>query len=101
MTNSKPYTEIRYSIYDKTLYLQRLLYAVDTATRGIDDDSVASIRHTLMEQANKEVDNAIASVQDILELIGYFPQVRDIDNDKVRIWKQPTRYTANKKESAA
>ena len=66
--------------FDKSLYLQRLLYAVEHAAKfdgATDDSTLWNYRHTLAE-ADKELDNAILSITYALELKGFFPRITEI-----------------------
>ena len=83
----------KYSIYDKSLYLQRLLFAIEGNFRGDSTDQYATdCKNRLMVEAGNSVDDAITALTDILEIIGYFPAVREIATGEVTKWKQPTKY---------
>lgn len=93
---SKPYTTTEYSIYDKTLYLQRLLFSVDNNMRDTAvSEEANTLKERLLKQAKEDIDNAITSLTDILEIIGYFPTIREIQGD-VQIWKQPLKFAKTK-----
>lgn len=80
----------QYSAFDKTTYLQRLLFAIENACKGIwENDEQARIKSLLIKQAETEIDNAIGSLTDILEIIGYFPVISDNLRNAEKIWKQP------------
>lgn len=88
----KHYNEIKYSMYDKSLYLQRLLFAIESNFRqGNIDEHAENTKNILTKDAEKSIDDAICSLTDILEIIGYFPTVREISSNKGEIWRQPTR----------
>lgn len=68
------------TIYDKTLFLQRLLFACEKASKftgETDDSALWNYRHALQE-AEKELDNACESVIYALELKGYLPQIKEV-----------------------
>lgn len=91
--NEKPYTTTQYSLYDKSLYLQRLLFAIEGNFRSDSTDQYATdCKNRLMAEAGNSVDDAILALTDILEIIGYFPAVREIATGEVTKWKQPTKY---------
>lgn len=91
--NEKPYITTQYSVYDKSLYLQRLLFAINSNFRGDSTDQYATdCKNRLMVEAGNSVDDAILALTDILEIIGYFPAVREIATGEVTKWKQPTKY---------
>ena len=96
MTN-KPYTTTEYSIYDKTLYLQRLLFSIDNNMRDASiSEEANTLKERLLKQAKEDVDNAITSLTDILEIIGYFPTIREVQ-EGVQLWKQPLKFTSKQK----
>lgn len=94
--DNKPYTTTEYSIYDKTLYLQRLLFAIDNNMRDATvDEEANTLKERLLQQAREDIDNAITSLTDILEIIGYFPTIREVQGG-MEIWKQPKKFTKTK-----
>lgn len=67
------------NIFDKTLYLQRLIYAQGQAMKHLrTDDERRSVIGCLSKQAEQEIDNAIASHTQILEICGVIPTVREV-----------------------
>ena len=89
----KPYTEVKYSIYDKSLYLQRLLFAIESNFRSENiDDFADNARKSLLKHAENGIDDAIDALTDVLEIIGYFPTIREVSIGGNAIWKQPTKY---------
>ena len=68
------------NLYDKTLFLQRLLYACEKTSKfsGYDDDSLVYNYKTSLKAAETEIDNAIESILYALELRGYLPAIKEI-----------------------
>lgn len=89
----KPYTTTKYSVYDKSLYLQRLLFAIDNNFRGdLMDKYAIDCKDSLMTDAGKSIDDAITALTDALEIIGYFPAIREVSGGR-QAWRQPTKIT--------
>ena len=60
--------------YEKTLYIQRLLYQAEKAAREVDKDSVTMQGIAYFEKtAMQELDRAIDSYHELLEMCGYVP----------------------------
>lgn len=68
------------NIYDKTLFLQRLLYACEKAGKltGADNDSLIYNYKASLKNAEIEIDNAIESLLYALELRGYLPAIKEV-----------------------
>lgn len=67
------------NIFDKTLYLQRLIYAQGQALKGIsNNDDRRQVITALNKQAETEIDNAIMSMTDSLEVMGILPVIREV-----------------------
>lgn len=94
---SNGYEKKEYGIFEKTLYVQRLLYAIDADTSFV-DDVTRNLISNVKKDANKEIDAVIESLQYCLELTGFFPQIRDVSSQSPSLWRQPTRIIAAKKE---
>lgn len=95
---STGYEKKDYGIFEKSLYIQRLLYAIDADTNFV-DDVTKNIISNVKKDANKEIDAVIESLQYCLELMGFFPQIREVSSQNPSLWRQPVRITTNKKES--
>lgn len=67
------------SIYEKTLYIQRLLYALDRIETTWRGDKYASDRmRASRAMADKEIDSVIDTLHDILEISGIFPKLKEV-----------------------
>lgn len=68
------------TLYDKTLFLQRLLFACEKASKftGKEDDSLVWNYKNSLRDAEKDVDNACESLIYALELRGYLPQIKEV-----------------------
>lgn len=67
-------------IFDKTVYIQRLLYAVEKPGEIIinnDESLLWNYRHVLKE-AEESLDNAIDCLHTALEYKGVIPQLKEI-----------------------
>lgn len=77
--------------YEKTLYIQRLLYQVESERTFFSQESAYQVER-LKDAVGKELDACIESLQHILEITGFFPEIREIHGKtQERIWKQPTK----------
>ena len=92
------YTKKEYSLFDKTLYVQRLLFAIDNDYSHLDEYAQNAVKQ-LKQEANRDIDNAIEDLQNALEVTGFFPQIREVSSQSPSLWRQPVRITTNKKES--
>lgn len=67
----------RLTMYDKTLYLQRIFFALDRTAKFEDEtDSEGTRRLTTMHlrEAEEQIDKAIESLECVLELRRIFPK---------------------------
>ena len=67
----------RLNMYDKTLYLQRIFYALDRTSKFEDEnDSEGTRRLTTMylKEADEQINKAIESLEFVLELRRIFPK---------------------------
>ena len=67
----------RLTIYDKTLYLQRIFFALDRTAKFEDEtDPEGSRRLTVihLREAEEHIDKAIESLEYVLELRRIFPK---------------------------
>lgn len=67
----------RLTMYDKTLYLQRIFFALDRTAKFEDEtDSEGTRRLTVMylKEAEEALDKAIESLEYVLELRRIFPK---------------------------
>ena len=67
----------RLTIYDKTLYLQRIFFALDRTAKFEDEtDSEGTRRLTVihLREAEEHIDKAIESLEYVLELRRIFPK---------------------------
>ena len=67
----------RLTMYDKTLYLQRIFFALDRTAKWVDDaDAEGTKRLTLMylKEADEQINKAIESLEYVLELRHIFPK---------------------------
>lgn len=67
----------RLTMYDKTLYLQRIFFALDRTAKFEDEaDSEGTRRLTVMylKEAEEQIDKAIEALEYVLELRRIFPR---------------------------
>ena len=72
----------RLNMYDKTLYLQRIFYALDRTSKFEDEnDSEGTRRLTTMylKEADEQINKAIESLEFVLELRRIFPKYDDFN----------------------
>ena len=70
----------RLTMYDKTLYLQRIFFALDRSAKWIDEaDTEGTRRLTVMylKEADEQLNKAIESLEYVLELRRIFPRYDD------------------------
>ena len=96
---NKNYTTREYDIYDKTLLIQRLLFAVSQNCRDdlLNNDAI-TLNRLVMKDAEKAADNLIDCLLIALESIGYLPTVKEVSSQQPQLWRQPTRITPKKGE---
>ena len=67
----------RLNMYDKTLYLQRIFFALDRASKFEDDNDSEGTRRLktmYLKEADEQINKAIESLESVLELYRIFPQ---------------------------
>ena len=82
MLTQKRYTEgdnplKRLTIYDKTLYLQRIFFALDRTAKFEDETDPEGTRRLTaiyLREAEEQIDKAIESLEYVLELRRIFPK---------------------------
>ena len=71
---------MKMSTFDKTLYIQRLLFACEHAAKfdsSPSESETCNYRNTLKE-ADKQLDETIQSITYALELKGFFPKIVEV-----------------------
>lgn len=96
---NKGYTTREYDIYDKTLLIQRLLFAVNqNCKEDLLNTEAVNLHKLVMKDAEKAADNLIECLSTALEVIGYLPVIQEVSSQQPRLWRQPTRITPKKGE---
>ena len=94
---SKGYVTKGFDIYDKTLLAQRLLFAISqNCKEDLLNNDALNLHRLIMKDADKAVDNLIDTLNTALEVIGFFPQIKEISSDKPKLWRQPTLVSGKK-----
>lgn len=97
---NKPYETKHFDIYDKTLLIQRLLFAISqNCKEELMNREAIDLHKLIMKDAEKNADNLIDTLNTALEVIGFFPCVREVSSSSPQLWRQPTRVTAKKGET--
>ena len=66
------------TIFEKTLYLQRLIFAIEQSDkRGFADKYAAANMGVQKREAEDYIDAAIECYVCALEVVGYFPTIRE------------------------
>ena len=67
----------RLTMYDKTLYLQRIFFALDRTSKFEDETDTEGTRRltvAYLKEAEEQIDKAIESLEYVLELRRIFPR---------------------------
>ena len=67
----------RLTMYDKTLYLQRIFFALDRTAKFEDETDTEGTRRltvAYLKEAEEQIDKAIESLEYVLELRRIFPR---------------------------
>lgn len=96
---NKPYETKHFDIYDKTLLIQRLLFAISqNCKEELMNREAIDLHKLIMKDAEKNADNLIECLSTALEVIGYLPVIREVSSQQPQLWRQPTRVTPRKDE---
>ena len=96
---SKPYEVRQYDLYDKTLLIQRLLFAISQNCReDLLNTEATNLHKLIMKDAEQAADSLIDCLSTALEVIGYLPTIREVSSQQPTLWRQPVRVTPKKGE---
>ena len=97
----KPYDVKQYDLYDKTLLIQRLLFAISQNCReDLLNSEAVNLHKIIMKDAEQAADSLIDCLSTALEVIGYLPTIREVSNQRPTLWRQPVRVTPRKGENS-
>lgn len=65
--------------FEKTLYIQRLLYQLHVTRKQIARDNQTESLISMYEiESSKALDNSVESLQEALTVAGFFPAIKEI-----------------------